>query len=71
LPDELLELTGEISPRPLNRVISALAELFRRFIAFGFAVAINRLLLVAHAEERRLEHVQMAVVHQLIEKLKK
>ena len=36
-------------------------------VALGFAVAINRLLLVAHAEQRRLQHVEMAVVHELIE----
>ena len=59
---------GLISPRPLNRVISGLPPSFvHGRVALGFAVAIDRLLLVAHAEQRRLQHIHVAVVDELLE----
>ncbi len=61
---------GLISPRPLNRVISGLPPSFvDRRVALGFAVAINRLLLVAHAEQRRFQNINVAVVDELLEEL--
>ena len=44
-----------------------LPELLRRLVALGLGIAVDRLLLVARAEQRRLQHEQVAVVHQLVE----
>ena len=58
---------GEISPRPLNRVTSAARERLHRRVALLFAVAVPRLLLVAHAEQRRFQYVNMAGHHEVLE----
>ena len=59
---------GLISPNPLNRVISGLPPSFLdRRVALRLAVAIDRLRLVAHPEQRRLQHMQVAVVDQPLE----
>ena len=49
------------------------AQFLHRVVALGFAVAINRFLLLraglsgAHAEQRRLQHIDVAVVDELLE----
>ena len=70
LADELLEFfradfTQAFEPRYLRLA----AQFLDRRIALGFAVAIDRLGLVAHAEQWRLEDVNVAVVDQLLEEL--
>ncbi len=47
--------------------LAVFAQPGRRGVALGLAVAINGLLLVAHAKQRRFQNVEMAVMHQLIE----
>ena len=66
--DELLEFGwGDFAQALEARDLAVLPSLRRRRVALGLAVTINGLLLVAHAEERRFQHVQMAVMHQLVE----
>src|SRR5207245_2526628 len=70
--DELLKLGGRDFTQTLEAgYLGALAQLLRRLVAFSLRVTINRLLFVAHAEQRRFEHEQMAVVNQWLEKTEK
>ena len=73
LPMNCLNSPGEISPKPFEAGdLAALAQLLATPASRSASrVAINRLLLVAHAEERRFQHVEMAVVHELIEEPEK
>ena len=61
-----LNSSGEISPSPLKRVISGLARAcLDRVLPLVLGVAITRLLLVAHPEQRRLQDVKMTLADQL------
>ena len=64
----MLEFGGRDFTKPFEpRDFAALAQLGGRGVALGFRIAIDRLLFVPHAEERRLEHKQVAVVHEVVE----
>ena len=68
LANELLELRRVDFAQALEpRDLAALAQLPRRRVALGFGIAVNRLLLVPRPEQRRLQHEQVAVVHELVE----
>ena len=63
-----LNSAGEISPRPLKRVISQLLpSLAAAASRSASRVAIDGLLLVAHAEERGFQHEEVAVMDQMVE----
>ena len=61
-----LNSCGLISPRPLNRVTSALASSLTA-VALRLAVAVDGLASVAHAEQRRLQDVDVALQDELLE----
>src|SRR5581483_2086987 len=66
--DELLELAWRNFAQAFEaRDLGLRADLLDRGFALGVAVTVNRLLLVPHPEQRRLEHEEMSVVHELIE----
>jgi hypothetical protein len=69
-PDEVLELVGADLAQALEAGdLRALAQLGDGALALLVAVAVEGLLLVAHAEQRRLQDVEVVVLHQVGEEL--
>src|SRR5690606_9551965 len=68
--DEVFEFAGTDFAEALEAGdLGVLAELVQGGLFLGLAVAVEGLLLGAHAEERRLQNVDMAVGYELGEKL--
>jgi hypothetical protein len=51
--------SGDISPSPLNLVISGLRQFFHGRLFSRFIVAVDRFLFIPHAEQRRFQNVHM------------
>src|SRR5215472_15100942 len=67
LADKLLEFRRRDFAKPLEpRDLAALAKFGGGLVALGLRVTIDGFLLVAHPEERRLEHVQVPIMNELI-----
>ena len=70
LADEILELARGNFPQPLEaRDLVGRAELRHRRLLLLFRVAVDRFLLIAHTEERRIQNKQMPVADQVGEEL--
>ena len=70
LANEILELARGDFPQPLEaRDLVGRAELRHRRLLLLFRVTVNRFLLIAHAEERRIQNKQMPVANQVREEL--
>ena len=67
LPMNWPNSSGLISPRPLKRVTSLPRSAAIAAVALRLGVAVARLLLVADAEQRRLEDVDVALDDELLE----
>lgn len=70
--DEGGELVGRGFAQSLEAGdLRSLAERRKGLVFLGFGVAVHGLLLVAHAKEGRLQHVEMAMAHEVGKELEK